>query len=742
MRTLRRIGLVGIIASLLGGALPVKAEEANVLNQSRQVVERADGSKYVRGALEVVFKLEAFADYLSQSSLIEANPVLSASQFSPAVASILGSGTQLKLNYLNLKNPAENVWTVVLPSQNVDLEKIAASLYKSNQVKVAKPLGIADPAYTPNDPVMPWGISDYRIDKAWDVTKGRPDVKIGIADTGVATSHPDIAPNLVGCDSVVATATNPLCEDTQGHGTYVSGVAIAKGDNNTCIPGICYDCGLTSVKVDDDGGGWLSTNLAAGMLRARDLGARVINVSWAGSSPTVQSTTATLYTGGIVVVAAAGNSNTSSPCDPASLYEALGVGGLILPGDVRWGMSNWGQCVDIMADAGPDSTSGNNGCGAGSGTSLSSPAVAGAAGLVISHWLDQGLCSYTVDDVFAALLTTATPLPVGNPDPTYYGVGKLNGDPANGFLSVSPSCQTVSSGGVLDKSGVVVPSLDVCYNDTLTIKGEGFLADDRVYPDPSCLMQFRLMSGAGLTEVAPWGVVKSWSFGPVVSAESLVVQSKRGNEGSSCWYGAGPVLLSLVPSNVVSTSLGPVGQDKCPGQALDLVVSDTQVSAACLSCDLSNVVYAVFDNGNPVTGYSNPGFGSPPSYSPVAIGAHTIQVGAKCSGEPGNRVKLSNQVMATVASDVQAQRVVNVKFVKTSGSNLDVSFDNQVGITSYQLEGSVSKDPAGYVPIKDVVGDVGLKTTDSVSGTGLPPGLMVYMGVVGKSSCTGIIGPE
>ena len=70
-------------------------------------------------------------------------------------------------------------------------------------------MSIGNLAYTPNDPTMPLGIADYLIDQAWDVTKGRPDVKIGVSDSGVSTTHPDIAPNLVGCDSVISTPAIP-----------------------------------------------------------------------------------------------------------------------------------------------------------------------------------------------------------------------------------------------------------------------------------------------------------------------------------------------------------------------------------------------------------------------------------------------------------------------------------------------------------------------------------------------------
>jgi Subtilase family len=112
------------------------------------------------------------------------------------------------------------------------------------------------------------------------------------------------------------------------HGTYVAGaVALALG-NDVGNAGYCPGCRIMPVQVGTDSGPYLS-DLASGLTWAADHGARVANMSWAGPSSSSTLTNAVSYarSKGMVVTAAAGNSNCDCPTYPAATPGVIGVAG-------------------------------------------------------------------------------------------------------------------------------------------------------------------------------------------------------------------------------------------------------------------------------------------------------------------------------------------------------------------------------------------------------------------------------
>ncbi len=53
-------------------------------------------------------------------------------------------------------------------------------------------------SFTPNDSTFgdQWNLAKIQAPEAWEITKGDPSVKIGIIDTGIDYTHPDLIPNL------------------------------------------------------------------------------------------------------------------------------------------------------------------------------------------------------------------------------------------------------------------------------------------------------------------------------------------------------------------------------------------------------------------------------------------------------------------------------------------------------------------------------------------------------------------
>ncbi len=136
---------------------------------------------------------------------------------------------------------------------------------------------------------------------------GSADVKIAIVDSGVDTTHPDLAGKIAG--QYNAVDGSPDVTDTMGHGTFVAGVAAAATNNGTGVSGAGFDSSVLAVKVADANGNIDDDALAAGILWAADNGANIINLSLVSPVLTdlVRDALDHAAAKGVLVVAAAGN---------------------------------------------------------------------------------------------------------------------------------------------------------------------------------------------------------------------------------------------------------------------------------------------------------------------------------------------------------------------------------------------------------------------------------------------------
>jgi Subtilase family len=136
------------------------------------------------------------------------------------------------------------------------------------------------------------------------------------------------------------------------HGTYVAGVVGLAIGNGTGNAGYCPGCSIMPIQVGTHSGAYLS-DLANGLTWAAGHGARVANMSWAGasSSPTLASAVSYARSKGMVVTAAAGNSNCDCPTYPAATPSVIGVAGTSNT-DTKQGDSNYGKWVKVAAPEG------------------------------------------------------------------------------------------------------------------------------------------------------------------------------------------------------------------------------------------------------------------------------------------------------------------------------------------------------------------------------------------------------
>jgi alpha-tubulin suppressor-like RCC1 family protein len=358
-------------------------------------------------------------------------------------------------------------------------------------------------ATTPNDPdfVNLWGINnanDRDIDapEAWDIDHDCSDVIVGVIDTGVDWTHPDLVENIwqnlgedadgdghvleqiggawqfdpgdinnidndgngytddfVGWD-FKNNDNNPM--DDNSHGTHCAGTIGARGNNGIGVAGVCWEAKIMALKFMDANGGGLTSGAVAALNYATTKGAKITSNSWGGGgySTSLYNAIQNAQNNDALFVAAAGNAaqnNDVIPTYPAN-YNNPNVIAVASSNsnDILSSFSNYGATnVDLAAPGSSIySTTPNNSYGYKSGTSMATPHVAGAAALVRCP-------SMTYADVKAALLNNVDILPALS--------GKcVTGGRLNLYQSITnANCCNVTA-------GFTIPNPPFCTNQSIT----------------------------------------------------------------------------------------------------------------------------------------------------------------------------------------------------------------------------------------------------------------------------------
>lgn len=263
--------------------------------------------------------------------------------------------------------------------------------------------------YIPNDTLLnrQYYLEMVAAFNAWAIWKGDTNTVIAIVDTGVELSHPDLihaikynyADPINGTDSDgdgyvdnfygwdLGEGNNDPSINKLGHGIHVSGIAAASADNVAGIAGVGFYSKFLPVKVDDEFG--RLTKAYEGIVYAADQGASVINCSWGShfnSGPFGQDIIDyAVLNHDALVVAAAGNANTSQPFYPASFQRVLSVAATDTL-DSKTHFSSFGPYVDVAAPGVKILSTWINGTYIYSGgTSMAAPVVSGAAAIIRSY---------------------------------------------------------------------------------------------------------------------------------------------------------------------------------------------------------------------------------------------------------------------------------------------------------------------------------------------------------------------
>ena len=300
----------------------------------------------------------------------------------------------------------------------------AIDMYRNNPlIDIIEPNYIVTLNETPDDPRFDelWGMentgqtggtpgADISATSAWDVFTGSSDVVVGVIDTGVDYTHPDLIDNMWtnpgeipdnGIDDdgngyiddyygwdFYNNDNDPM--DDNGHGSHCSGTIGATGNNGVGVVGVNWDVSIMAIKFLSGGGSGSTAGAISAVEYATMMGVDLTNNSWGGGgySAALEIAIADAGAADILFIAAAGNGSTNTDLNPHypssyTLDNIISVANTT-HNDVLSSLSNWGLVSVDLAAPGSSilSTTPGNSYTLLSGTSMATPHVAGVAALV------------------------------------------------------------------------------------------------------------------------------------------------------------------------------------------------------------------------------------------------------------------------------------------------------------------------------------------------------------------------
>jgi thermitase len=379
-------------------------------------------------------------DFVPDQVVVKLNPTVGATI--DKINADFGTSTLEKLPN------STGIYLLKVPSGS-DTERIVGRLANDARVLFAEPNFVAEApeGYGGDSRHKAWGESDIggTSEQSAATALGLPcaallslgqNTTVAVVDTGVQLDHPDLDENIEGVAryDFVDDDRNPtdravgldadgdgLKDELMGHGTHVAGIVDLVAPAAEIMP----------LRVLDSEGRGDAFTIAKAILYAKGNGADVINLSLGSSrrSAMLQGVVNGAVKGGVIVTAAAGNSNTSAPHYPAAgSGVTASADGLVAVTAVdmyakKSDYANYGTWVDIAAPGdGIRSTIPVGMYANWSGTSMATPFVSGQAALI--HSLHGSL---DPADVEKKIRRSAQPLTLFNP----IYVGMLGAGEAN-----------------------------------------------------------------------------------------------------------------------------------------------------------------------------------------------------------------------------------------------------------------------------------------------------------------------
>ncbi|WP_299779160.1 S8/S53 family peptidase [uncultured Formosa sp.] len=340
--------------------------------------------------------------------------------------------------------------------------------------------------------------ADMDTDLAWDITQGDPDLIIAVLDSGAKLDHPELSGRIWSNSKESSDANDSDSNgyiddingwdfvnddndptDDHGHGTNVTGIIAANGNNTTGFAGVNWNSKIMICKVLNASNSGYYSNWAEAIYYAVDNGASVINLSAGGASASVllEDAITYAYENNVTVVVSAGNQNSSTLRYPAKYDKAFAIGATNSD-DTRsapfsWGGgSNYGPELDFVAPGNfifglnylDDTKFGTY----WSGTSQAAPQVTGVISLILSVNPDL-----TVDEIHT-ILEASSEDEVGDPTEDtsgydeYYGFGRINAYQALTNEAISGEALSINA-IVTNESNLLIYPNPISNTETLKI---------------------------------------------------------------------------------------------------------------------------------------------------------------------------------------------------------------------------------------------------------------------------------
>ncbi len=377
-------------------------------------------------------------------------------------------------------------------SRSQGVAAMVRALSARADVLYAEPDYIVTRMVEPNDPSYGslWAMPKISAPGAWDSFTGSASVVVGVVDTGIDYTHPDLAANVWsapdgfsfnGVTCVAGThgynAIKNTCDpaDDNSHGTHVSGTIGAVGNNDTGVVGVNWNTSIMGLKfLNAQGSGYTSDavdaiEFAIQAKLQRGVNVRVLSNSWGGGgySLTLYNEISKAGDNAILFVVAAGNngvSNDSTPTYPAN----YNLGNIVAvaatdSSDNLASFSNYGTSTVHLAAPGVSilSTVRRGSYAYYSGTSMATPHVSGAAALILSKCtgLDTAGVKAAILDHVDHVTALAGKVLNGGRLNVSAAINSCSSapPPVAASLSVTPSSRTVKQGKSTTYTAVITP---------------------------------------------------------------------------------------------------------------------------------------------------------------------------------------------------------------------------------------------------------------------------------------------
>lgn len=232
---------------------------------------------------------------------------------------------------------------------------------------------------TYNDPYMPLQgtIEREAFELVHALATGK-DVVVGVIDTGVDRSHPELASNIIFAKNFVEH--DQLNFDFDEHGTAVAGVIASAANNELGIVGVAPDVKIMVFKscwqdIETRKAACDSYSIVKSLIEVLKQQPDILNLSLAGPRDAlIERLLVKASEQGIIIIAAIDSQNLSNSF-PASMKEVIAVGTPFFEGPLPLN-TVLAPGVDVLTTA-PGATYAFR-----SGSSLASAYVAGAAALI------------------------------------------------------------------------------------------------------------------------------------------------------------------------------------------------------------------------------------------------------------------------------------------------------------------------------------------------------------------------